>query len=240
LVPFARRPEAARPSQELLRMLGRIARQPGTDLVLVSGRPKDTMAAWFTDPALHIVVEHGAWIKRAPRGEWKLTRPLRSDWKQSVLPILREAADRLPGAFVEEKDYSVVWHYRQAEPELAVARAQELADTLMQLTANLDLVVVPGHRNVEVRDVRVSKAQAALEFVRDQDFVLAIGDDATDEDMFRALPPTAYSIRVGVVATHARFNVPGYEDVVDLLTRLGREPRAGLPAAEGPRKASLT
>lgn len=240
LVPFARRPEAARPSQELLRMLGRIARQPGTDLVLVSGRPKDTMAAWFTDPALHIVVEHGAWIKRAPGGEWKLTRPLRSDWKESVLPILREAADRLPGAFVEEKDYSVVWHYRQAEPELAVMRAQELADTLTQLTANLDLVVVPGHRNVEVRDVRVSKAQAALEFVRDQDFVLAIGDDATDEDMFRALPPSAYSIRVGVVATHAQFNVPGYEDVVDLLTRLVAEPRAGLSTTAGSRKVSLT
>jgi trehalose 6-phosphate synthase/phosphatase len=224
----------------LLRVLGRIARQRGTDLVLVSGRPRDTMAAWFTDPAIHIVAEHGAWIKHAPSDEWKLTRPLRSDWKEKVVPILREAADRLPGAFIEEKDYSVVWHYRQAEPEFALVRAQELADTLVQLTANMDLVVVPGHRTVEVRDAGVSKAQAALEFARDQDFVLAIGDDATDEDMFRALPPPAYSIRVGVVATHARFNVPGYEDVIGLLTRLCHEPRAGLPAVEGSAKLSLT
>jgi trehalose 6-phosphate synthase/phosphatase len=240
LVPFERRPEAAKPPDGLLHILSRIARQRGTELVLVSGRPKDNMAAWFPDPALSIVAEHGAWIKRAGRDDWKLTRPLRSDWKQQVVPILRDAADRLPGAFVEEKDYSVVWHYRQAEPELAMVRAQELTDTLTQLTANMDLVIVPGHRTVEVRDVHVSKSQAAIEFVNGQDFVLAIGDDVTDEDMFRALPKEAYSIRVGVVATNARFNVPGYEDVIDLLTRLVREPRGATTQDGAEKKLFLT
>jgi trehalose 6-phosphate synthase/phosphatase len=239
LVPFARRPEAAEPSPGLLDVIARIANHGGTELVLVSGRPRDIMESWFTEPALNIVAEHGAWIKRAGR-EWQLTRPLRTDWKAHVLPILRDAADRLPGAFVEEKDYSVVWHYRQAEPELAIVRAKELTDTLTQFTANMDLVVMPGHRNVEVRDVGISKAQAALEFVHDQDFVLAIGDDATDEDMFRALPKTADSVRVGVVATHARFNVPGYEDVIGLLTRFLREPRAGSSTNEGSQKLFLT
>jgi trehalose 6-phosphate synthase/phosphatase len=235
LVPYARHPEAATPSQELLDVLGRIANDEGTDLVLVTGRTRDTMSTWFTDPAIHIVAEHGAWIQHAG-GDWKLTRPLRTEWKEKVLPIMREAADRLPGSFVEEKDYSVVWHYRQAEPDLAAMRAHALVDMLTQFTANLDLVVVPGSRSVEVRDVHVSKAQAVLEFARDQDFVLAIGDDTTDEDMFRALPPSAWSIRVGVVTTHARFNVPGYEDVVGLLTRLVGEPRTGSSAPEGFRK----
>ena len=236
LVPFARRPDAAKPSPALLQVLGRIAHHAGTELVLVTGRPKDTMAEWFVDSAIHVVAEHGAWIKRSPDHQWKLTRPMRTDWKDKVLPILREASDRLPGTFVEEKDYSVVWHWRQADPELGILRAQELADMLTQLTANMDLVVVPGNRNVEVRDVHISKAQAALEFVRDQDFVLAIGDDTTDEDMFRALPASAHSIRVGVVATQARFTVPGYEDVVGLLTRLVGEPRAGSSAQEGSEK----
>jgi trehalose 6-phosphate synthase/phosphatase len=93
---------------------------------------------------------------------------------------------------------------------------------------------------VEVRDVNISKAQAALEFVRDQDFVLAIGDDTTDEDLFRALPKEAYSIRVGVVPTHARFNVPGYEDVIELLARLVGEPRTGSSARGGSQKLFLT
>jgi trehalose 6-phosphate synthase/phosphatase len=236
LVPFARRPEAAKPSPGLLNILSRIAHHRGTELVLVSGRPRDNLASWFTDPAISIIAEHGAWIKRAGNEEWKLMRPLRSDWKQHVLPILRDAADRLPGAFVEEKDYSVVWHYRQAEPELAVARAQELTDTLTQFTANMDLIVMPGHRNVEVRDAHISKGQGAMEFVRIQDFILAIGDDTTDEDMFRVLPKHAYTVRVGIVATHARFNVPDHEDVIGLLTRLVREPRSGSLPQEGQAK----
>lgn len=227
LVPFARRPEAAPPPPALIDVLGRIARQPGMDLVLVSGRPKEVLNAWFTDPALHLVAEHGAWTHRAHSREWKLSRPLRTDWKQQVLPILRTASDRLPGSFVEEKDYSVVWHYRQAEPELAHLRAQELMDSLVQFTGNMDLVVVPGHRVVEVRDAAISKAHAALEFVGQHDFVLAVGDDTTDEDMFRILAPTAYSIRVGLVATHARFNVPGHKEVIALLTELANTAGAG-------------
>jgi trehalose 6-phosphate synthase/phosphatase len=218
-----------------VQVLERISRHRGTELVLVTGRPKDIMSEWFNDPALHIVAEHGAWIRRGGQ-EWKLTRPLRTEWKEKVLPLMRDAADRLPGTFVEEKDYSVVWHYRQAEPDLGAARARALADLLTLLTANMDLVVVPGHRNVEVRDVHISKAQAALEFVRDQEFVLAIGDDTTDEDMFRVLPATAYSIRVGIVPTNARFSVPGYEDVIELLTRLVREPRSGSLPQEGQAK----
>ncbi len=236
LVSFARRPDAARPSPGLLEVLARIAHNQDTELVLVTGRPRATMVEWFADPAIQIVAEHGAWVRRSPGNEWKLTHQLRTDWKQKVLPILREAADRLPGAFVEEKDYSVVWHWRPAEPELGMVRAQELADMLMQLTANMDVVVMPGNRNVEVRDVHISKAQAALEFVRDQDFVLAVGDDTTDEDMFRALPPNADSIRVGLVATHARFNVPGYEDVVALLTKIAAELHTGSPAQAGSTK----
>ncbi|HET6349414.1 MAG TPA: bifunctional alpha,alpha-trehalose-phosphate synthase (UDP-forming)/trehalose-phosphatase, partial [Candidatus Krumholzibacteria bacterium] len=213
LVPFRRRPEAARPSPELLDTLRRIANRKGTELALVSGRPRDFLSSWFDDPAIHIVAEHGAWVRRAG-GKWKLTRQLRADWKQQVLPMLRRATDRLPGSFVEEKDYSLVWHYRQADPETALTRAQELADGLVQFTANMDLLVVPGHRTVEVRDAAISKAHAAMEFLGGQDFVMGVGDDTTDEDMFRALPANAYSIRVGLVATHARFNVPGYEDVL--------------------------
>jgi trehalose 6-phosphate synthase/phosphatase len=229
LVPFARRPDEATPSPGLIQMLSRIARQPGTDLVLVTGRSREVMSEWFADPHFNIVAEHGAWIRRAGQEQWKQLRPQRSDWQQHVLPILRAASDRLPGSFVEEKDYSIVWHYRQAEPELALIRAQELADGLVQFTANMDLVVVPGHRTVEVRDSAISKAHAAREFLGDQDFVLAVGDDATDEDMFRALPARAYSIRVGLVGTNAQFNVPGYEDVISLLARISRERRTSPP-----------
>jgi trehalose 6-phosphate synthase/phosphatase len=232
LVPFTALPDSARPTRALVDVLGRIARRRGTDLVLVTGRPRSSMEKWFRDPHIHVVAEHGAWVKRAHGDEWRQLRPMRTQWRQSVLPILRTASDRLPGSFIEEKDYSLVWHYRMAEPELAMQRAQALADELGQFTANMDLVVLPGHRTLEVRDSAVSKAQAALEFLDGQEFVMAVGDDTTDEDLFRALPPAAYTIRVGLVNTSARFNVAGYGDVTGLLSRLCRERHSPAPAEE--------
>jgi len=230
LVPFVPRPEAARPSLELIRTLEQLSVHDRTDLVLVSGRPREVLDAWFAVPTINLVAEHGAWMKRAVGGQWRMMRPLRNEWKQQIMPILRRASDRLPGAFVEEKEYTLVWHYRQADPELGAVRAKELVESLVQFTANMDVVVAAGHRVVEVRDSAMSKAHAALEFLAlgPYDLVLAIGDDATDEDMFRVLPKPAYTIRVGITGTHARFNLAGYEDVIRLLERLvdaGREKR---------------
>ena len=231
LVPFAPSPEAAQPSPGVIGTLSRISRRGRADLVLVSGRPRDVLDRWFAIPEINLVAEHGAWLKRSDAQDWRMMRPVRGEWKQSILPVMRAAADRLPGAFVEEKEYSLVWHYRRCDPEPGSMRAKELADGLVQLTANMDLVVVPGHRIVEVREAGISKAHAALEFLNadDYDFVFAVGDDATDEDMFRVMPEAAYSVRVGIAGTHARFNVAGYEDVLALLDRmaeLDREERS--------------
>jgi len=241
LVPFAPRPDAARPSLELIRTLERLSVHDRTDLVLVSGRPREVLDEWFTVPTINLVAEHGAWMKRAVGGQWRMMRPLRNEWKQQVLPIMRAAADRLPGAFVEEKEYTLVWHFRQADPELGSLRAKELADSLVQLTANMDLVVVSGNRVVEVRDSAMSKAHAALEFLSlgPYDLVLAIGDDSTDEDMFRVLPMSAYTIRVGITGTHARFNLAGHEEVIELLHRLVEAGKRLAPHEEiGRRKTS--
>jgi len=151
-----------------------------------------------------------------------LVKPLRSDWKAQILPILKASAGRLPGAFVEEKEYALAWHYREADLELASLREKELVDSLVQLTANLEVTVTLGDRIVEVRNAGVSKGTAAVEFlsVADFDFVLAIGDDATDEDLFKALPVSAFSIRVGMEGSRARFNVADHGEVLRLLQDL--------------------
>jgi len=52
------------------------------------------------------------------------------------------------------------------------------------------------------------------------DFILAVGDDWTDEDMFKVLPETAYSIRVGMRKSHARFNLYSHKEVIELLEEM--------------------
>jgi len=221
LVPLARRPEAAIPGEELRRVLARLAADRATDVVIISGRPRDELERWFGDSGLHLVAEHGAWTRTWGSG-WRMAKPLRSDWKPGIEPILRLAADRLPGAFVEEKEFALVWHYRRADRELAALRERELVDGLTALTANLDLSVLQGNCVIEVRNAGVTKGTAALDLLAgsDADFILAVGDDATDEDMFGVLPESAATIRVGMGGTRARFSLPDTADVLNLLRRL--------------------
>ena len=88
---------------------------------------------------------------------------------------------------------------------------------------------------MEVRNTGVSKGTAAAEWLGGlgADFILAIGDDWTDEDLFRALPPTAYSVRVGLANTAARYYLTNHTAVRRVLRELSQVPResgAGLPA----------
>jgi trehalose 6-phosphate synthase/phosphatase len=221
LVPFASAPSGAAPDRELLDLLERLTQDPKNHVYLISGRDRATLSRWFDRINLHFVAEHGAWMRR--RGsDWQLVKPLSSDWKERLRPILRTYADQLAGALLEEKEYSLAFHYRRCDPELGAQRAKQLSHELTQFTANFAVQVLEGKKVVEVRNAGVTKGSTAAQIAAElgQDFVLAVGDDETDEDLFRALPPQALSIRVGSPFSHAQFSLDSYRDVRDLLDML--------------------
>ena len=221
LVPFAASPELAKPTVGLLRMLRSLANDSRNELVLATGRDRATLDQWFNGVPMGLAAEHGAWIKEW-NGEWKMQQPLPLGWKERLLPILEMYADRVPGAFVEEKDFSVVWHYRAADPEQGRETARELADHLLVFTASIDLQVMHGNKAIEIRKAGVNKGSVVQQWMttNDFDFILAIGDDLTDEDMFAALPQWACSFRVGPARTRARFRLRNSVEVLQFLTQL--------------------
>jgi trehalose 6-phosphate synthase/phosphatase len=123
---------------------------------------------------------------------------------------------------LEEKEFALAWHYRRCEPELGAQRAKELIDEVTQFTANFDVQVLEGKMVVEIRNSGVNKGAAALRVIRklEPDFVLAIGDDQTDEDLFRVLPQNAISVRVGSPFSHAKYSVSDFREVRRFLQRL--------------------
>ena len=232
LTPFANYPHLARPNEALLELLRKFAADPRNEIVLLSGRDKATLEEWFGALAIGLVAEHGAWLKE-PGKVWQLVKPLAAAWKSKLLPILKTYADRVSGSFVEEKEFCVVWHYRNADPQRGVMAARELSDDLLAFTANISVQVVQANKSVEVRNAGVHKGIAAERWILKggYDFVLAIGDDRTDEDTFGILPARAYAIRVGASPTRARFFLQGPEDVTELISRLvKRGEGGGLPA----------
>jgi trehalose 6-phosphate synthase/phosphatase len=112
-----------------------------------------------------------------------------------------------------------------ANPEMASLRAKELTSNLLNMATNMNMQVIPGNKIVEVRSAGTDKGAVALYFLERQkyDFILAVGDDTTDEDMFKILPDLAYTIKVRAGQTAAKSIVDSPNEVLDLLNHLGEK-----------------
>jgi trehalose 6-phosphate synthase/phosphatase len=227
LVPFASQPALARPDTELIETLTALGSDSANEVTIISGRTKDTLEEWFGKLPISLIAEHGVWL-RQHGGDWHMIRNLTADWKERVRPLLQLYVDRLPGALLEEKDFSLAWHYRRADPDQASLCAKELVDDLAGYTRNIDVQVFEGNKVVELRNSGVTKGAAASEWLAGcaPEFILGIGDDWTDEDLFRVLPHSTYSVRVGVANTAARFYLANHNAVRRALRELANPPAA--------------
>jgi trehalose 6-phosphate synthase/phosphatase len=210
---------AASPSKEIYKVIEKLSDEPNTTVCIISGRTKEDMMSWFDKlDNLVLVAEHGAWVKM--QDEWREIHTSFSEHKNKLLSLMKKYSKRTAGASVEEKGHSLVWHYRRVKSELAYARNSSLIGELERLVADTDLEVHSGNKIVEVKPQKVNKGNIALELYEqfNADFVLCIGDDYTDEDMFEALPEEAFTIKVGLEDTAALFSLEYVSDVHQLLT----------------------
>lgn len=216
LRPFAPTPAQAVPPAGLLRLLGALAADPANTVAVVSGRDQATLDAWFGGLPIGLSAEHGQFMRPAG-GVWRDMSPGGHSWKQPVQSLLQDAVRGLPGAFIEPKQTALCLHYRLAQAQAVPAVLTRLAGQLQPL----GLVLVHGDKVLEVRKSLSTKA-AALEYwhAAKAGFVLAAGDDTTDETMFAAAPPGAVTIKVRPGATGARYRLPTPGALKKLLTQL--------------------
>jgi len=204
-------PEDAAPTPELLALLDRLGRLSGGRVVVISGRDPQTLERWLGATAVSLVAEHGFHWRLRGESDWaQLLDGVDMSWKPRVREILEDYTARSVGSFIEEKPAGLVWHYRQVEPGFGGWQARELGQHLAEAFANSALEVLHGSKVIEVRPQGFDKGRAfrvLQERLGPFDFVLAAGDDRTDEDMFGALPVNAWSIKIGAGPTHARFRV---------------------------------
>ncbi|TLV02948.1 bifunctional alpha,alpha-trehalose-phosphate synthase (UDP-forming)/trehalose-phosphatase [Dyadobacter luticola] len=219
LAPIVPDPAKAIISEDVKKLLLDIAKRD--TVIIVSGRDRHFLDKLFHDLPVHIIAEHGALIKTKESGEWLLNDNYEENWKDSIRPIMDIYAKRCPGAFVEEKETALAWHYRTADDKLyATRRAQELLWQLKNyIQPELNLQVIDGNKVVEVKKTAFNKGTSARMFVENgnYDFILAIGDDTTDEDMFEALPESSFTIKIGDDLSAARNHIRSQEEVFYFL-----------------------
>ncbi len=222
LKEFVQTPSAvlARPSIKLQRILRKLARDPKNNVTIVSGRPKGILSSFFEDIGLNLVAEHGGWVLNA--GSWVKSSLAAKKWKKDILEIVQAYADRTPGAVVEEKDFSIAWHYRRVSPDLAYVRKEELKMELKTLLSDVEVGVFQGNKLIEIKPERMHKGAIASDLITKEkwDFIMVIGDDYTDEDMFAVSPERSYSINVGNSDTKAKYQLPDVHHVVELIKKL--------------------
>jgi len=209
LVPFTPSPELAVPDDALLALLRRLAARPGAQVHVVSGRKRGSLERWLGALPVGLHAEHGFW-SRSVGGAWTGAEMPDRRWRDPAQEILREFADRTPGALIEEKTAGFAWHFRGADPEYGAAQARELAVHLSALLTNAPVAILQGDMVVELRPHGVDKGLAARRILaaapRDA-LVLAAGDDRTDEDLFAALPAGSVAVHVGPSESRAALRV---------------------------------
>lgn len=221
LVGFQDDIDKASPDDELYQLLDTLELDINNHLVIISGRKHSTLEQWFHNKPYSLIAEHGVWTKD-PHAEWRLKSGLSNAWKEEVGAFMESYADRTPGAFVEEKSFSLAWHYRKVQRDLGALRAQELIEGLRDYSASYGLQLLDGDKVVEIRSAEVNKGRATLDILHENryDFILSIGDDRTDEDTFHALPEDAFTIKVGTEVSAARFYLKHRREVRALLQKL--------------------
>ena len=224
LTGFHKDPQMAMPDEELYSIMGDLTSDENNTVVVISGRDKETLSKWFNRyyKRLAFIAEHGVWNKN-PGSEWKMNSQIEKEWMDIIEPVLQSFVDRTPRSFIEYKNYSLVWHYRDADPDMGQQRAWELKDDLKNYIANLNLEIMDGDKVIEIKNAGINKGKAALDKIGDTkfDFMLALGDDWTDEYTFNSLPESAYTIKVGTKSTAAKYYVNDVQGVRSLLTQLG-------------------
>lgn len=225
LVDFKPNIAQAEPDKQLYDLLHLLSEDPANHVVLISGRKHENLSDWFGKENIYLIAEHGTWF-RQQNTSWHKISGLSDAWKQDIYPILDTYVDRTPGSFIEEKTYSLVWHYRKTPKGLGELRANELANNLKYLASDKGLQLLPGDKVLEIKNMEVNKGKAAALLIEknDYDFIIAFGDDYTDEDIFKALPDSAITIKVGSNISAAKFYLRNPGEVRSFLTDLIQSP----------------
>lgn len=221
LVKFQNNAQKASPTVLLYNLLDSIIADPLNTLVIISGRSQESLSTWFDGRAYYLVAEHGIW-SNFPNFNWAYKKGLALYWMPEVKKLMEKLADQTPGAYIEMKPYSLAWHYRKVELGLGELKAAELKENLNPMLNDYGLQLLDGNAVIEVKNTEVNKGKAALEIAGHikADFLLAIGDDVTDEDLFKYLPHSTISIKVRSNKSAAKYYLDQQEDVLQFLNQL--------------------
>ena len=221
LVPFSSHPAYPEADKHAIEQLTKLSSDTKNEVYIISGRERHSLTERFSHLNITIIAEHGYLIKK-PKTDWVKTFPELSNgnWKPIFIPIIEAYSKKCPGSFLEEKESALVWHYRKADNDLADRCLVEMnLEISLLLQQHTDLLWLNGNKVIEIKLANCHKGMYVEKLLQANryDFILAMGDDRTDEDMFKAVPSDGYSIKIGEGETNACLRFKQQIEVTHLL-----------------------
>jgi trehalose 6-phosphate synthase/phosphatase len=222
LVNFTSIPDTAILTEEMTMIIRKLVRNPNTELFIITGRSHNDIDRFLIHLPINIIAEHGAIMKKD--GKWENQIKDGNKWKKAIIHILDDFIAKCPGSYLEEKRFSLTWHYRNVESSVGNSVSRELIHLLEKVISPLNLKILDGNKVVEILSNKTGKGKAVKNLFEQNkyDFILSIGDDATDEEMFEFFlnKTSAYTIKVGEGTTCAKSKLNTINEVALLLKQM--------------------
>lgn len=223
LVPFCNYYLDAIPDKELILLLNQLSNISDIDIYIISWRDKDFLEKYLWKLNINLIAEHW-WIIRTIWWKWEYLENIDMKWKIKISKILTTYIGRLPESYIEEKECSIAWHYRNCDEKLGYIISQELINDLKEFTANSNIQIVSDEKTVEIRINSINKWLSIDKFIHknNYDFIIGIWDSITDEDMFEIInnKEFGYSIKIWDSNSIAKYKLPIHKNVRDFLKNI--------------------
>ncbi|ORX61185.1 hypothetical protein BCR36DRAFT_315559 [Piromyces finnis] len=176
-------------------LISELIKDPMNHIYILSDALKEDMNEYskaFLPQSLNLIAEDGGYFRAYDQEEWDL-QPSNEDlsWKKHLLKILKFYTERILGSYIEERTYSVIWHYEKANYQEYSWQISEVENHIRSVfTTNYSLRVLHKHDQhcFIISPKNVNKGSIVRRIIEkdyyDADLVLCIGDDETDESVF--------------------------------------------------------
>ena len=219
LAALAEAPGQARLKPEFKAALKDLTASPGVSVFILSGRALKSVRRLVGLKNLYYGGNHGIEIK-GPGFAWRDAGAVKA--KNLVAGIAADTRERFPpgtGVLVENKVFSASVHYRNLKAAYRRGFFSRMKALMSARSATIHWRI--GHKVFELLPRGAAHKGDALKRLAkwlDSPFTMAVGDDLTDEDMFKSLSGCGITVRVGRKAgSKAGFWLSGQSEVLRLL-----------------------
>jgi len=230
LTPIVKKPELARLSLPIKNLLKDLSKNPFYTILIISGRPLKEIKRFVGLKKIIYAGNHGLEIE-GPKIKFinssaKRAKPL----IKNIFKLLSKELASIKGVLVENKGLTLSVHFRLVKAKKALRRLDKIFYHLLnpwRLKKKIRLTF--GKKVYEVRpSVKWDKGKclsylsAQKSLFKVNPLTIALGDDRTDEDMFKFIKNRGISIFVGKPSTSsfARYYLCNVKELKKFLEKV--------------------